>query len=180
MSKPVNKCLKMQKNESYISCSMIPPQLCRQEKIWTCSVAAIRTILSAFGGKVLSEAEFIKKYNLVKGPHYTEEIMSKKMLGKKKVLSCLDFANQEISLKLLNNLLKEKYYIMAECLYNCAHWVVVLAYIATGGKGDLKEHRILFYDPYYDETRLVRADEFYEMWCDIDGHRHEFIAVMSA
>ncbi len=180
MRKCKDEGLKMRKSESYVSCGMVPPRLYRQEKNWTCSVAAIRTILSAFGDKVLSEAEFIKKYDLVKGPHYTEEIMSKKMLGKKKVLSCLDFANQEISLKLLNNLLKEKYYVMAECLYNCAHWVVVLAYIATGGKGDLKEHRILFYDPYYDETRLVRADEFYEMWCDIDGHRHEFIAVMSA
>ena len=176
----MKKCSEIHKTGVYISCSMVPPQLCRQERSWTCSVAAVRTILSAFSNKVLKEAEFIKKYDLVKGPHYTEEIISKKMFGTKKVLSCFDFAKHDISLNLLNGLLKEKYYIMAECMYNCAHWVVILAYLTTGGKDNLKEHKILFYDPYYDEVRLVRADEFYEMWRDINGHSHEFIAVMSA
>lgn len=152
----------------------------RQERDWTCSIAAVRTILSAFKERHLSETAFIKKYNLNVGPHYTEEILNKKMFGEnKKILSHFDFSEEDISLKLLNNLLAQKYYIMAECMYNYAHWVVILAYLAVGNKTNTEKHRILIYEPYYDETRLVRADEFDTMWCDPNGHKHEFIAVMS-
>ena len=74
-------------------------------------------------------------------------------------------------------LLAEKYYIMAECMYNYAHWVVVLGYFAVRDPEDTEEHRILLYDPYYDQVRLVIADEFLTMWCDPDGHVKEFVAI---
>ena len=134
--------------------------------------------MSAFKGKQLTENDFITKYKLKPGPHYTEEILSKKMFGdNKKIVSHLDIRKEGLSLKLLNDLLVQKYYIMTECMYNYAHWVVILAYLAVRGKSDTEEHQILFYDPYYDETRLVRADEFATLWCDPDGHYREFIAV---
>jgi hypothetical protein len=178
MKKRKFEYFEVEKKENYKSYSNVPPQLMRQERDWTCSVAAVRTILSAFKEKYLSETSFIANYNLTIGEHYTEEILSKKLFGEnKKILSHLDFKKEELSLKLLNNLLAKKYYIMAECMYNYAHWVVILAYLAVRGSSDTEEHQILFYDPYYDETRLVRADEFATMWCDPDGHYREFIAV---
>ena len=178
MKKRICEYFDVEPKENYISCSNTPPRLMRQERDWTCSVAAVRTILSAFAEKPLPETDFIAKYKLTPGPHYTEEILDKKMFGDNKtILSHLDVRKEDISLKLLNNLLVQKYYIMAECMYNYAHWVVILAYLAIRNKSDTEEHQILFYDPYYDETRLVRADEFATMWCDPDGHYREFIAV---
>ena len=66
---------------------------------------------------------------------------------------------------------------MAECMYNYAHWVVVLGYFAVRNAEDTEEHRILIYDPYYDQVRLVIADEFLTMWCDPAGHEKEFVAI---
>ena len=178
MKKRLCEYFDAEKKENFISCSNTPPRLLRQERDWTCSVAAVRSILSAFADKPLTENDFIAKYKLTPGPHYTEEILNKKMFGdNKKILSHLDFDKDDVSLKLLNKLLAQKYYIMAECMYNYSHWVVILAYLAVRNKSDTEEHQILFYDCYYDETRLVRADEFATMWCDPDGHYREFIAV---
>lgn len=87
------------------------------------------------------------------------------------------FRPEEIGLPLLAKLLAEKYYIMAECMCNYAHWVVVLGYFAVRDPEDTEEHRILLYDPYYDQVRLVIADEFLTMWCDPDGHVKEFVAI---
>jgi len=154
-----------------------PPMLIKQERDWTCSVACIRTILSAFK-EYPSEDSFISKFELIPGPHYTEEILAKKMFGEnKKIISCYDYPESDLSISLLNQLLNEKYFIMAECMYNYAHWVVLLGYFVVRDRSDPEESYILFYDPYYDEPRLVRADEFQTMWCDPDGHKSEFIAV---
>lgn len=166
------------KPRSYGSYSSTPPVLYPQERDWTCSVACIRTILSALDKKVPSENEFIDRFGLVKGPHYTEEICKKQMFGSdKKVVSSLDYDTGDINLKLLNNLLKQKYFVMAECLYNYAHWVVIVGYFAVKGARSREEHTIAFFEPYYNEIRLVRADEFETMWCDAEGHCREFIAV---
>lgn len=163
---------------SYGSYSSTPPVLYPQERDWTCSVACIRSILSAFDKKVPSEDELIKRFDLKKGPHYTDEICQKRMFGNnRKIFSSLDCEAEDINLKLLNNLLKKKYFVMTECLYNYAHWVVVVGYFAVKGARNREEHTIAFFEPYYNEIRLVRADEFETMWCDAEGHFREFVAV---
>ncbi len=160
------------------SVASVPPRLLRQERDWTCSVACIRTILSAMETEIPSENDFIQKYALEVGGHYTEEILQKKMFGKNKnIVTKRDFPHQDISPSTLNKLLQEKYLIMAECMYNYAHWVVILGYFSPCNRCDIEEHQILLYDPYYDMVRLVIADEFFTMWCDPSGHKQEFIAV---
>ena len=84
MKKRVSEYFKVEKKEKYKSYSNMPCLLIKQERDWTCSVAAVRTILSAFMAKPLSETFFIEHYNLIPGPHYTEEILNKKMFGENK------------------------------------------------------------------------------------------------
>lgn len=61
------------------------------------------------------------------GPHYTDEFLAKGMLSPARTVKThKSFRPEEIGLPLLAKLLAEKYYIMAECMYNYAHWVVVL------------------------------------------------------
>lgn len=140
--------------------------------------ACIRTLLSGRTAEVPSENEFIEKFGLVPGPHYTDEFLAKGMLSPARTVKThKNFRPEEIGLPLLAKLLAEKYYIMAECMYNYAHWVVVLGYFAVRDPEDTEEHRILLYDPYYDQVRLVIADEFLTMWCDPDGHVKEFVAI---
>ena len=163
---------------AFVSVSNTPPRLFRQERDWTCSVACIRTLLSGRTAEVPSENEFIEKFGLVPGPHYTDEFLAKGMLSPARIVKThKNFRPEEIGLPLLAKLLAEKYYIMAECMYNYAHWVVVLGYFAVRDPEDTEEHRILLYDPYYDQVRLVIADEFLTMWCDPDGHVKEFVAI---
>lgn len=167
-----------EKPQGYISVSNTPPRLYRQERDWTCSVACIRTLLSGRVAEVASENEFIEKFGLVPGPHYVDELIEKQMLAPARVVKTnRSFAGEKIGLPLLACLLEEKYYVMAECMYNYAHWVVVLGYFAVRDAEDTEEHRILIYDPYYDQVRLVIADEFLTMWCDPDGHEKEFVAI---
>lgn len=135
-------------------------------------------LLSGRTAEVPSENEFIEKFGLVPGPHYTDEFLAKGMLSPARTVKThKNFRPEEIGLPLLAKLLAEKYYIMAECMYNYAHWVVVLGYFAVRDPEDTEEHRILLYDPYYDQVRLVIADEFLTMWCDPDGHVKEFVAI---
>ncbi len=167
-----------EKPQGYISVSNTPPRLYRQERDWTCSIACIRTLLSGRVTEVASENEFIEKFELVPGPHYVDEMIEKQMLAPARVVKTnRNFAKEKIGLPLLARLLEEKYYVMAECMYNYAHWVVVLGYFAVRNAEDTEEHRILIYDPYYDQVRLVIADEFLTMWCDPAGHEKEFVAI---
>ena len=66
---------------AFVSVSNTPPRLFRQERDWTCSVACIRTLLSGRTAEVPSENEFIEKFGLVPGPHYTDEFLAKGMLS---------------------------------------------------------------------------------------------------
>ena len=58
--------------------------------------------------------------------------------------------------------------------------MVLLGYYVVKDTKNLEEHKILFYDPYYD-LKLLNADEFIGMW--IDGNyentkvKNDFIAL---
>jgi hypothetical protein len=162
----------------YTSVARVPSSLFRQERDWTCSVACVRTLLSGVGERVPSENAFIKKYHLVAGDHFVEEIIEKQMFPQYlKIKTYADFPQEELNLELLCKLLNENYFIMAETIINGDHWVVVLGYYAVRDKKNPEEHQILIYDPYYDAVRLVIADEFETMWCSPKGKSREFIAI---
>lgn len=163
---------------TYTSASNTPSELYPQERDWTCSVACIRTILSGVTKNIPSENEFLEKYNIEIGGHYVDEFIEKNMLfPAEEIRTHHDYKLDEIGLPLLNKLLGEKYFIMVECMYNYAHWVVVLGYYAVRERQDTEEHKILIYDPYYNEVRMVIADELLTMWCDPEGHEKEFVAI---
>ncbi len=155
-----------------------PPRLFAQERDWTCAVACIRTLVSGLTPHVMSEDDYIKEYNLIKGPHYVPELLAKGMLTPaREIKTDTDYAKEDLNLKLLCRLLQEKYFIMAESLLNYDHWVVILGYYATRDKEDTEEHSVLIFDPYYDKVRLMIAEEFETMWCSPEGNYRAFVAI---
>ena len=160
------------------SISNTPPKLYKQEMDWTCSIACIRTLLSGVQEEMGEEEEIIKKYKFEVGPHYSKDIKSKNIFPSTlNVIYGCDV--KSITLKQLFNLMSEGYYIMSESMYNYAHWYVLLGYHVVGDNPE--KHKIMIYDPYYDEVKLLNADEFSGMWVDGDhektGVYRDFIAV---
>lgn len=155
------------------SVSQVPPILYKQERDWTCAIACIRTLISAINEDVPTEEYFIEKYNLKPGPLYSNDVMNLKILEKYNVkYGCL----KDIDFNEIVNLLNEGYYIMLESMVNYSHWMVLLGYFAVSE--DIEQYKLLFFDPYYEEVRLIRADEFIGMWQDGDGKiKHDFIAI---
>lgn len=159
-------------------CSNAPRTLYKQERDWTCSIACIRTLLSAVQDEVESEDEFIEKYKFEIGPHYSKDIQDKSVFSE--CLSVIYGCNcKNTSIKQLFSYMEDGYYIMVESMYNYAHWYAVLGYYVIGD--DPEKHKISIYDPYYDEVRLLNADEFSGMWLDGDhektGVYRDFIAI---
>ena len=143
----------------------IPKKLFKQERDWTCSIACIRTILSTFEKEVPSEEYYIQNYNLTPGPYFSKDIKRLKMLDKYNVIYGCD---NPIDLENLLDYIDDGYYVMVESMINVSHWLVLIGYFQLKDKTNLEDHKILLFDPYYDNVRLVNADEFYGMW--IDGH----------
>lgn len=157
----------------------VPPMLFPQERDWTCSIACIRTLTSAFGSGPKDEDWYINNFKLEPGPHYSKDIKEKEILKGYTVEYGCDYNNFRFDN--LIKLLGQGYYIMVEGMINYSHWLVLLGYYTLGSKDDLENNFVLLYDPYYDELKLVRAEEFIEMWRDGDyantGVNHDFIAI---
>lgn len=166
-------------DKEYTTCGCFPKMLYKQRHDWTCSVACIRTLISGLICEVPDEDYFITKYKLKPSPYYTKDIKKLRILEPycNKIIYSADLDQEEISLYFLQKLLRDQYYIMAECSYNVAHWVVIMGYCAVKNARDTEEHQLFIYDPYYDLVRLLIADEFESMWNDADGHVKEFIAI---
>ncbi|MBE6036040.1 MAG: hypothetical protein E7223_00235 [Clostridiales bacterium] len=161
------------------SVSMTPPKFYRQERDWTCALACIRTMLSGVGGSVPAEADIVSSCSLQPGPHFSKELKETGLLKDYDVLYGCDYKN--ITFDDVLDRMKEGYYVMLESMVNYAHWMVLLGFYALG---DAEENRLLFFEPYYNEVRLMRADEFVGMW--IDGNyehsrvKQDFIAIRKA
>jgi len=166
-------------DKEYTTCGCFPKMLYKQQRDWTCSIACIRTLISDLISDVPDEDYFINKYKLKPSPYYTKDVRELRMLEPycNKIIYSTDLDQTEISLYSLQQLLKEKYFIMVECLYNVAHWIVIMGYCAVRNARDTEEHQLFVYDPYYDVVRLLIADEFESMWHDANGHAKEFIAI---
>ena len=144
-------------------CAKVPAKMYPQETDWTCSIACIRTMLSGILNEVPSEEEFITQYNLKPGPHYSKDIKQLGILQAYDVLYGCD--NHDVSFDDILDYVESGYSVMLECMYNYAHWFVLLGYYPIVGE-NIEKSKILVYDPYYNEVRLLNADEFITMWID--------------
>jgi hypothetical protein len=141
-----------------------PPVFYPQEKDWTCFLGCIRTILTGITEDIPSEEEFVEKYQLEKKPYFSEDIKNSEMLKDYSVMYGCDDPLVSFDDILLH--CREGYYVMLETMYNFSHWFVLLGYYPS--HNDVEISRILVYDPYYDEVRLLNLDEFLGMWIDGD------------
>lgn len=158
--------------------SMQPRELFPQETDWTCAVACIRTMLSGVTEHVPTEQEFVQMCGMKPGPHYSKEIKEGGLLEQYDVVYGCDADRKDFDMIL--DYMEEGYYMMLECMYNYAHWMVLLGYYPLEGS-DIERSKLLMYDPYYDQVRLMHVDEFISMWIDGDfansGVERDFIAI---
>ena len=136
-------------------------------------------MLSGVTEEVPAELSLVEGACLKAGPHFSAELKETGLLkGFDAVFGC---DHPEITFDDVLDLMKEGYYVMVEGMVNYSHWMVLLGFYALGSA---EENRLLFFEPYYNEVRLMRADEFVGMW--IDGNYEEsrvkkdFIAVRKA
>ena len=161
------------------SISAVPPKLFHQERDWTCSIACIRTLLSAIEETVPAEDEFVEKYGLVPGPHYSRDIKKLNLLeGYDVIYGCDD---RDDNFDDILDMMKQGYYIMLESMVNYSHWLVLLGYFASADTNDIEKTKLLFFDPYYNELKLLNTEEFIGMWIDgnyaVSKVKHDYIAI---
>lgn len=158
--------------------SNVPPKLYRQERDWSCSIACLRSLLSARGTE-LTEEKLIGMYGMTPGPHYSKDMKGVPLPGDPEVIWGCD--EPDITIRRLFEYMSEGYYIMAETMYNYAHWYVLLGYNVLDGESNPERHYITAYDPYYNEIRVLNADEFDSMWLDgdhaVNGIKRDFVAL---
>ena len=140
-----------------------PKVLYPQERDWSCSVACIRTLMSGFLEKVMSEDELIGAYKMEMGPYYSKDIKASHMLDGYDAIYGCDTLEHDFDTIL--DYVEKGYYVMLESMVNFAHWMVLLGFYPLEGKS-FESSKLMMYDPYYDEVRLLRADEFISMWRD--------------
>lgn len=159
--------------------SNTPKKLYPQERDWTCAFACIRTMLSSVEEEVLAEDVYVERYQLTPGPYYSKDIKAREVLKDCDVLYGCDY--DDIEIDFIIDLMKKGYYIMLESMVNYAHWMVLLGYYPSYDFTDMEKSKMLFFDPYYNEVKLLNADEFVSMW--IDGNyantkvEKDFIAI---
>lgn len=173
-----NEYFEHQELEHQLVESRTPSRLFPQETDWTCSIACIRTILSGLQEYVPSEQEFVKKYHLSPGPYYSRDIQALGLLNEYDAVYGCDAKG--ITFDTILDYMSQGYYIMLESMYNYAHWFVLLGYFPLSG-GNVEHSRLLMFDPYYNEVRLLITDEFISMWID-GNYEHsrvirDFIAI---
>lgn len=162
----------MQKKHELFQCHILlhnrvvsnpPKRLFPQETDWTCSIACIRTILSGVIENVPGEAYYVNTNEMRAGPYYSRDIKELGILNEYDVIYGCD--EKEKTFDRVLDYVEDGYFVMLESMYNYAHWFVLLGYYPLEN-GDVEKSRLLLYDPYYDETRLLSADEFLTMWID--------------
>lgn len=151
-----------------------PVNCYKQGRDWTCSVACIRTAISAF--KNISEEEIIKEEQLKMGGQSIENIKNWKCLDGLKIETK---ATREINdSQGLYDLLLDNYIVICASTYNLWHYIVCYGYLTTNERNNPENQYVLFYDPYLDEHKLINADIFDTMWYDIGTSKYrDYIAI---
>ncbi len=166
--------------EHKYSVSHIPKIMCEQERDWSCSVAGLRTIVSAIVPNLPSEEYIIKKSKIKPGLKYSGEIREWKIWDELDVQKKFGCENVTITFDGLLSLLEDDWYIMVQTMVNYSHWMILCGYYCVE-PDDFEKNSVLCYDSYYDTMRLFPADEFIEMWRDgafVESHvERDFVAV---
>lgn len=165
--------------EFYETSAMIPRMLYYQERDWTCIIACPRSICSSIR-ELGTENEIIEEYKLAPGPRYSRDIKNLGILEEYQArYGCDEYENIK-NIGFLYELLKERWYVMVEGMLNYDHWQVLCGYFPNNTY-ETENQTILLYDPYYNELRQFRADEFYNMWISGEYNKNhikkDFIAV---
>lgn len=162
-----------------ISVSNCPPVFHRQERDWTCAFACIRTIMSCSQQRWLSEDDIIKKYRLSPKPYFSSDIKKLGILNDVKATYGCD--KLDIDFSQIINYLNSGYFIMLGSLINYSHWMVLIGCYTFDDKRSSEDIKLLFYDPYYNDIRIILLDEFIGMWIDGDYANNnvekDFIAI---
>lgn len=153
------------KHQNVISCNL--SKLFAQETDWTCQIACIRTILSGLCENVPEESYFTTKYKMTPGPYYSHDIKKLGILDSYNAIYGCDIKEKKFDEILF--FMEDGYYIMLESMVGFSHWMVLLGYYAL--ENNIEKSKLLMFDPYYNEVRLMNVDEFLSMW--IDGNHAE-------
>ncbi len=155
-----------------------PKKMYPQERDWTCSMACIRTMLSGIDPTVPEEDHFVSTYRLTPGPLFSKDIKKLDILGNYDALYGCD--KPDITFDSILDYMENGYFVMLESMLNFSHWFVLLGYYPSADN-DAEKGKVLVYDPYYNTSRLLIADEFIQMWIDgnhnINKIQKDFIAV---
>ncbi len=171
------------KIEKRDSVGSVPPSLFPQERDWTCSLACLRTLLSGVMKDVPKEEELIQKYAMKPGPYYSKDLKTLGILEELQDVRHIIYGCDREGIELYDmiSLMEEGYYLMLESMVNYSHWMVLLGYFVTAGEEDVENCKLLFYDPYYNNVKLLNYDEFQGMWIDgnysVTGVEKDFIAI---
>lgn len=153
-------------------------QMFPQERDWTCAIACIRTLLAGTESEVPSEDSFVDTYKLAPSPYYSKDIKELNLLTGRDVIYGSDINKKNFDMIL--SYLEEGYGVMLESLHNYAHWMVLLGYYPLSGE-DADKSKLLMFDPYFNQVRLVNTEEFTNMWIDADHNKNgiinDFIAI---
>ena len=98
-----------------------PKKLYKQERDWTCAIACIRTMLSAFNEEK-DEAWYVDTYQMVPGPHFSKDIKRLGILDNYDVVYGCDEEDRDLNKVLAYS--EAGYYVMLESMYNFSHWMV--------------------------------------------------------
>lgn len=142
---------------------MIPKNLYFQERDWTCVIACLRSITSSIKD-IGSEDYIIDTYSLKPKPRYSKDIKKLNILESFDVLYGCDYNyKKNCGYNFLYELLKNNYFIMVESMINYDHWLVLCGYFPNSSN-DISKQNILLYDPYFNELKIYRVEEFGAMW----------------
>lgn len=130
------------------------------------------------------EDTWVADLQLRPGPHFSREIKELGILkGCDVIYGCDGLDGKRASFDDILDLMAEGYNVMIETMINYSHWIVLLGFypLDHSGENQLDDAVVTFFDPYYNEIRLIRAGELTGVWCDGDheenGVKGDFIAM---
>ena len=165
--------------ETLKGCSVVntPVEFYKQERDWTCSIAVVRSAISCYNNKI-TEDEILAQENLKMGGQKIDNMKNWKILKEAGEGILTQQEKKVEGIKGLYDLLLDNYVVICETTYNWWHFVLAYGYLTTHNKDKIDEQMVLFYDPYYDEHLLMRAELFEQMWFNQDNKKfYEYLAI---
>ena len=163
------------------SISNCPPKFFKQERDWTCAFACIRTIMSSYIPDWLSEENIINKYQLTAKPYFSYDIKKIGILNNMNIIYGCD--HSAITFEKIIEYMDCGYYIMLESMINYSHWMVLIGCYVLGNDSNPESVKLSFFDPYYNDVKIILLDEFINMWIDVNNKENhiekDFIAIKS-